>query len=128
MRDTEWLEPVRKLFGDDTRDYNEALNTYYQNGSIADGQSHFVSAYASSHPWEDWAETGAHYLHIIDTLETAHEFGLIISPQVSNKKYLKTKVEINPYDRKKIDNIIQHWLPLTYALNSLNPSVGHEHA
>lgn len=128
VRNTEWLEPVRKLFGDDTRDYSEALSAHYQNGAMADWQLNYVSAYASSHPWEDWAETWAHYLHIIDTLETAHEFGLTISPQVSNNKHLQANVEINPYDSKKFDNVIQHWLPLTYALNSLNRSVGHEHA
>ena len=27
------------------------------------------------HPWEDWAETFAHYLHIRDTLETAAALG-----------------------------------------------------
>jgi hypothetical protein len=128
VRNTGWLEPVRKLFGDDTLDYSEALNAHYQNGPAGDWQSNYVSAYASSHPWEDWAETWAHYLHIIDTLETAHEFGLTISPQVANNKHLKTRVEINPYDSKKFDNVIQHWLPLTYALNSLNRSVGHDHA
>ena len=36
----------------------------------------FVSTYASSHPWEDFAETWTHYMHIIDTLETARAFGL----------------------------------------------------
>ncbi|HSC67804.1 MAG TPA: putative zinc-binding peptidase [Cellvibrio sp.] len=128
VRDTEWLEPVRELFGDDRQDYSAALTNHYQNGPASDWQLHYVSAYASSHPWEDWAETWAHYLHIIDTLETAHEFGLTIAPQVSNSKHLKTKVEINPYDSKKFTNVIQHWFPLTYALNSLNRSVGHPHA
>ena len=34
------------------------------------------------HPWEDWAETWAHYLHMVDTLETARAFGLSIRPAV----------------------------------------------
>jgi len=128
VRNTEWLEPVRALFGDDTRDYSEALNAYYQNGPAADWQLNYVSAYASSHPWEDWAETWAHYLHIVDTLETAHEFGLTIAPQVSDDKELRAAIKRNPYDSKNFINMIDHWLPLTYALNSLNRSVGHEHA
>ncbi len=128
VRNTEWLAPVRALFGDDTQDYAEALATHYKNGPVSDWQLHYVSSYASTHPWEDWAETWAHYLHIIDTLETAHEFGLTIAPQVSNNKNLQTRMEINPYDSKKFDNVIQHWLPLTYALNSLNRSVGHGYA
>jgi hypothetical protein len=127
VRDSEWLKPVRELFGDDTIDYGEALKTHYENGPVADWQSQFVSAYASTHPWEDWAETWAHYLHIVDTLETAHEFGIKVKPQVSNSKHLQTDVEINVYDSKNFNNILKHWLPLSYALNSLSRSVGHQH-
>jgi len=128
VRDSEWLKPVRALFGDDTLDYAQALQTYYEHGPVENWQLNFVSAYASMHPWEDWAETWAHYLHIIDTLETAHEFGIKIHPQVTDNKKLHTDVEISPYDSKSFRNIIEHWLPLTYALNSLSRSVGHEHA
>jgi hypothetical protein len=45
------------------------------------GSERFVSAYASMHPWEDWAETWAHYLHMVDTLETARSFGLALKPR-----------------------------------------------
>lgn len=128
VRNSEWLEPVRALFGDDTLDYAEALKSHYENGPAADWQSFYVSAYASTHPWEDWAETWAHYLHIVDTLETAHEFGIKIQPQVVERKGLQATIAIDPYDSKDFANIIKHWLPLTYALNSLNRSIGHEHA
>lgn len=128
VRDTPWLKPVRALFGDDTLDYAEALKTHYENGPPSDWQTHYVSAYASTHPWEDWAETWAHYLHIIDTLETAHAFGLTITPHVSDNKSLKTNVEIDPYSSKEFAQVIEQWLPLTYALNSLNRSVGHNDA
>lgn len=127
VRDSEWLAPVRELFGDDTIDYGKALKTHYENGPVADWQSQFVSAYASTHPWEDWAETWAHYLHIVDTLETAHEFGIKVKPNASNSKALQTDVEINVYDSKNFNNILRHWLPLSYALNSLSRSVGHQH-
>ncbi len=128
VRDTQWLEPVRELFGDDTLDYGEALTAHYSNGPVNDWQLNYVSAYASSHPWEDWAETWAHYLHIIDTLETAHGFGLTVAPHIANNQGLKSNVKINPYNSKEFSTVIQHWLPLTYALNSLNRSVGHQHA
>jgi len=128
VRDSDWLKPVRALFGDDTVDYSEALKAHYENGPAKDWQLNYVSAYASTHPWEDWAETWAHYLHIVDTLETAHEFGIKIHPHVTENKKLHTDVEINPYDSKNFRNVIEHWLPLTYALNSLSRSVGHEHA
>lgn len=128
VRDTQWLEPVRALFGDDTRNYDEALSTHYQNGPLQDWQSLYVSSYASSHPWEDWAETWAHYLHIIDTLETAQGFGLTVAPRIANNQDLKSNVKINPYNSNDFSTIIEHWLPLMYALNSLNRSVGHPHA
>ena len=128
VRDSNWLVPVRAVFGDDRADYSEALTKYYENGPALDWQNNFVSAYASSHPWEDWAETWAHYLHIIDTLETAQAFGLGVHPHISDNKRLHTDVEVNPYDSRNFRNVIDHWLPLTYALNSLSRSVGHEHA
>ena len=57
----------------------QALQRHYDQGAPADWQQHFVSAYATAHPWEDFAETWAHYLHIVDTLEIAGAFGLSIA-------------------------------------------------
>jgi hypothetical protein len=71
-----WLERFRALFGDERQDYAAALRTYYSNGAPPDWSLRHISAYASAHPWEDWAETWAHYLHLIDTLDTARSFGL----------------------------------------------------
>ena len=68
VRDRGRLDACRAMFGDDRQDYGQALQAYYDNGAPADWQSRFVSMYATSHPWEDFAETWAHYLHIVDTL------------------------------------------------------------
>lgn len=76
VRDTVWLDDYRALFGDERADYAEALNRNYTQGPPPDWAQRFVSTYASSHPWEDWAETWAHYLHMVDTLGTAMRFGL----------------------------------------------------
>jgi hypothetical protein len=65
------MEGFRALFGDERLDYGDALNRHYQQGAPADWQNAFVSSYATMHPWEDWAETWAHYMHIVDTLEMA---------------------------------------------------------
>jgi hypothetical protein len=73
---TAWLEPFRALFGDERTDYAAALQRHYEQGPPADWPLSHVSAYASAHPWEDWAETWAHYLHMLDTLDTAASFGL----------------------------------------------------
>jgi hypothetical protein len=73
---TRWLDECRTVFGDDRADYQEALRRNYREGPPANWREHYVSSYASVHPWEDWAETWAHYLHIVDTLGTALSFGL----------------------------------------------------
>ena len=67
IRDTPWLPRYRELFGDDRADYGEALKKHYADGPPADWRDHFISAYAASHPWEDWAEIlGALYAHKCD--------------------------------------------------------------
>ena len=85
IANTPRLGRFRELFGDETQDYSGALEKYYQQGPPADWQQHRVSAYASAHPWEDWAETWAHYLHIIDTIETAAGFGVTLPPKTSRR-------------------------------------------
>ena len=55
--------------------------------------------YATSHPWEDFAETWAHYLHIADTLEIARAFGLSTHPAVTRGGELDASVEFDPLSR-----------------------------
>ena len=126
IRNSGWLSDFRALFGDDTRDYAQALDWHYHNGPPSDWSTYYVSAYASSHPWEDWAETWAHYLHILDTLETAYQYGLHIQPRTGDAP--QTEHDFDPYDQPDFKALIEHWLPLTFALNSLNRSMGHPNA
>lgn len=125
VRDTPWLGPFRACFGDETRDYHQALQQHYTTGPPPDWRERFVSAYASSHPWEDWAETWAHYLHIVDTLETAHQWGLQVRLERGAGPVLQAAPDFDPYDQEDFDALIRHWLPLSYALNTLNESMGH---
>lgn len=125
VRDGNRLDACRALFGDDTVDYNQALQVHYKEGAPADWQSRFVSQYASTHPWEDWAETWAHYLHIIDTLEMARAFGISVRPRVTSDDSLSAEIELDPYGTAKMTDIIDSWLPLTFAMNSLNRAMGH---
>lgn len=118
------LDECRAIFGDNSQDYNMALQAYYQNGAPADWQDRFVSAYATSHPWEDWAETWAHYLHIIDTLEMANAFGIRIRPRVTRDETLSAELDQDPYRIENMNDIIDAWLPLTFAVNSLNRAMG----
>jgi hypothetical protein len=118
------LEEYRQLFGDDRQDYGEALNKHYAQGAPPDWQQHFISAYATSHPWEDWAETWAHYLHIIDTLQTGSAYGLRLEPlEELSEQGLRAAIQ-DPYQIADFGQIMAMWLPLTFALNSLNRSMG----
>lgn len=123
IKATPRLAEFRKLFGDEQRDYQQALQEHYANGPPQDWREHFISAYASSHPWEDFAETWAHYLHMVDTLETANAFGLRVHPRVTLGADLAAKIDFDPY-RVSMDRIIDAWLPLTFAVNSINRSMG----
>ena len=122
---TDKLEPYRNLFGDERQDYGEALKVHYKEGAPANWNEHFISTYASTHPWEDWAETWAHYLHILDTLETAYAFGLSINPGIAhNASGLSTIIKADPFRLENFDDIINMWLPLVFAMNSINRSMG----
>jgi hypothetical protein len=125
VRDAPALEPYRAIFGDEREDYNAALQKHYREGPPADWREHYVSAYATTHPWEDFAETWAHYLHIIDTLDTAEAFGVRIKPkEIVATAALATEVDFSPYAADSIAPIIEAWVPLTFAVNSLNRSMG----
>jgi hypothetical protein len=123
VRDAPDIEAFRQLFGDERQDYAAALQHHYDNGPPPDWQERFVTAYASAHPWEDWAETWAHYFHMVDTLETASAFGMRVRPRVTKGADLSTAIDFDPHTAP-IDRIIDSWLPLTFAVNSINRSMG----
>ena len=118
---TPGLDEFRGLFGDERRDYAASLQNYYAQGAPADWSQHFISAYASAHPWEDFAETWAHYFHMIDTIETARAFGLAVSPRLA-----QSPGAVFDFDPRDIDmnRLVEAWLALTFAVNSINRSMG----
>ena len=117
----EHLEGWRALFGDEQIPYEAALERHYSGGPPAGWESNHVSAYAAAHPWEDWAEAFAHYLHIRDTLQTAAAFGLVVMGPTLEPEFIATP---NPWPDENIEEILSTWLPLTYALNAVNRSMG----
>jgi hypothetical protein len=121
IADTPHLEDFRRMFGDERRDYGSALQDYYANGAPPDWSDHFISAYASSHPWEDFAETWAHYFHMIDTVETAHFAGLAVSPKLPQSP--GAVFDFHPRDTS-MQRLVDAWLALTFAVNSINRSMG----
>ncbi len=122
IQNSSWLQPFRDLFGDEQRDYDEALSEYYVDGGKKDWQDAYISAYAVCHPWEDWAETWAHYLHMVDTLETAHDFALV------GKLSVDERPSIDGYNSYSSDvafaELIEDWQRLTVAMNSISRSMG----
>jgi hypothetical protein len=123
---TVWHEPCRALFGDERMDYGAALRANYEKGPPADWRTRFISSYASCHPWEDWAESWAHYLHLADSLDTAIGFGF-------NGKKLKIEAELfttadlyAPHhpNAEHFLTYVNAWLRLTQAMNELSRSMG----
>ena len=124
--DSGWLDEFRSLFGDERDSYADALKKNYEEGPPTDWPLRFVSSYASSHPWEDWAETWAHYLHMDDTLDTALSFGLGAGD---------VEIDFEPFTRDvlwqpEVDgaqeflDFINAWVELTSVLNELSRSMG----
>jgi hypothetical protein len=127
LDDDEAWAACRELFGDDRVDYEQALERHYENGPPKDWPERFVSAYAAMHPWEDWAETFAHYLHIRDSVQTASEYGVSVAgPRaVAFDRGLKATPQPEAGERS-FDELLDDWLPLTYALNAVNRSMGRD--
>ena len=123
IRDSAKLDQYRELFGDERADYGEALQKHYNTGAPAGWQEQFVSTYASAHPWEDWAECWAHYLHMADTLETAADCGVRLRPD--NHKEPTVKSIADPVaENTDFDELLKNWFAMTYLLNNLNRGLG----
>ncbi len=124
VRDGGRLESCRAVFGDDRESYRDALRRHYREGAPREWQQTHVSAYATSHPWEDFAETFAHYLHIVDTLEMAKAFAMTLAPSVDRAGEFAVRYDGDPYRAPDIHSLVKVWLPVSTALNSLNRTMG----
>ncbi len=122
VRDTRWIEGFRKVFGDERADYDEALKRHYAT-PVVDWHLNFISAYASSHPWEDWSECWAHYLHMIDGLETAAAWGLHLDHATPNGPPLLAAA-LSPDVPSMEASLIEQWLPISQFTNAMNRSLG----
>lgn len=120
------LERARELFGDERTDYEQALERHYESGPPADWQERYVSAYATMHPSEDWAETFAHYLHIRDAMQTAAAYRVrVLGPENAPPPHLLAELSCGPStEERSFEQLLGSWLPLTYALNALTRSMG----
>lgn len=124
--DSHWLEPFRAVFGDETVDYGDSLTAHYNNGPPANWRGGFISAYATSHPWEDWAECWAHYMHMSDMVDTASSYGMSLD---------ESRLEFTPFNRAllyqadhpgadKYLAFINHWAELAMMMNGMARAMG----
>lgn len=128
IRDGCRIAEFRQIFGDESVDYDLALRRYYREGAPEDWTEHYVSRYASSHPWEDWAEAWAHYLHMVDLLETAASYHTRIAlpgEEAGAHRELTSPVEGQV---PAFEELVRQWRPVTLLANSLNRSLGQEDA
>jgi hypothetical protein len=124
IKDGGRVDGFRQMFGDDRADYAAALEAHYAAGPPADWQERFISGYASSHPLEDWAETWTHYLHMVDTVETAAACGISLRPRRPDEPSLGRVPPLVVSGHTPFDELIESWFPVTYALNELNRGLG----
>lgn len=123
IRGSKFIENFHVLFGNEKGDYEEALKRYYSSGAPKNWENSYISAYATAHPWEDWAESWAHFMHIQDALEVANDFGLVgksirLDPKDASRKSWLSSQQVT------FEGIIEAWAELTIALNSINRSIG----
>ncbi len=105
---TDLIDEYRTHFGDERTDYEQALNNFYVQPPMEGWHTSYISAYAQAHPLEDWAECWAHFLHTMDTLETASGFGVTLSVRFD----------------ENFDAWMNEWMRVAVMLNELNRSMG----
>jgi hypothetical protein len=123
IRDTPWVGAFRALFGDERKDYAQAAKRHYEKGPPSDWPRTHVSAYATMHPWEDWAETWSHYLHMFDTLDTGRAHSLVVQPR-PEQAIAARSVKLRELHDRDFDSVIDAWITVTLTLNNLNRSMG----
>ena len=117
------LAAFREMFGNEWPDYDAALQAHYARTDQGDWAANYVSFYATSHPWEDFAETFAHYLHIVDLLATVRGFGLSLAAFPAARSSREISVDFDPYTASA-HTLAACMQPLSFALNSLGRSLG----
>lgn len=120
--DTAWAR-CRELFGDERTSYSDAIERHYATGAPAGWADSFISEYATMHPWEDFAETFAHYLHITGTLQTAAAIGMTLDADAANLRD-KDVVPLPAYTDESVQRLLSDWLWMSQSFNRINRAMG----
>jgi hypothetical protein len=119
-----YLDECRALFGDEQASYADAIARHYATGAPADWAESFISEYATMHPWEDFAECFAHYLHITDTIETSREAGLVLHADRVRFAAPHDIAPLESYTDEPIERLLFDWRWLSLLFNRVNTAMG----
>ena len=114
--DPAFLEAFRAVFGDERADYGAALAAHYRNGPPSGWPERHITAYASAHPHEDWAETVAHLLHLTDMVDSAAATGLRLRGLAAG---------YDAYVEADAERLIALGVDHAIALNHVTRAIGH---
>jgi hypothetical protein len=119
-----YLDECRELFGDELADYQAEIARHYRFGVPENWSQSYISECATMHPWEDFAECFAHYLHITDIIDTAREGGLVLH---ADRVRIAVPRDIDPlpsYDDEPIERLLYDWKWLSLYFNRVNTAMG----
>lgn len=118
------LGECRGIFGDERASYADAIERHYEFGAPGDWAANYISEYATMHPWEDFAETFAHYLHITGTLATAAAAGVTRQSELVDDLLVADVVPVDDYSGLGIDRVLADWHWVSLMFNRVNRSMG----
>jgi hypothetical protein len=121
--DEQW-DACRALFGNERASYRDAISRHYKEGAPENWAESFISEYATMHPWEDFAESFAHYLHISGTLATAAAAGVVLSAERVAGIIDHDIVPQHSYSEFGIDRMLEDWRWLSLMFNRVNRTMG----
>lgn len=123
LRDDQDWARCRDIFGDERASYKDAIKRHYSMGAPDNWHESFISEYATMHPWEDFAETWAHYLHITGTLQTAAAIGIRLDASVTSLRDIDV-VPLGSYRDEPIAQLLSDWEWMSESFNRINRAMG----
>ena len=124
VEQTSWIDECRQLFGDERASYSDAIDRHYREGAPEGWEASYISEYATMHPWEDFAESFAHYLHITDSLNTAAAGGLVLQASRVGGLVAHDVVPRASYQDVSMAEMLADWHWLSLLFNRVNHAMG----